>query len=354
MQPSLPNRAIEWREQCLFLLDQRHLPLTVDFLQLKTPQEAFVAIKEMVVRGAPAIGITAAYAVVLSAQQHSLSNTTDSELPSVKTLIAADIDYLTLARPTAVNLAWALARMRQVLDECTATDVAGLCLALEQAAMQMQQADVIANRRMGELGAAYIEKGSAVMTHCNAGALATAGYGTALGVIRAAHAQGKLSCVFANETRPWFQGARLTAWELQQEGITTQLLADSAAASAMQQKAIEWVIVGADRVAANGDVANKIGTYALAVLARYHGKKFMVVAPDSTIDMATSSGADIEIEERAASELTELNGTAFAAPGAAAWNPVFDVTPADLVDVLVTNRGVIEAPNRAKIKALMA
>ena len=266
MQPSLPNRAIEWREQCLFLLDQRHLPLTVDFLQLKTPQEAFVAIKEMVVRGAPAIGITAAYAVVLSAQQHSLSNTTDSELPSVKTLIAADIDYLTLARPTAVNLAWALARMRQVLDECTATDVAGLCLALEQAAMQMQQADVIANRRMGELGAAYIEKGSAVMTHCNAGALATAGYGTALGVIRAAHAQGKLSCVFANETRPWFQGARLTAWELQQEGITTQLLADSAAASAMQQKAIEWVIVGADRVAANGDVANKIGTYALSLI----------------------------------------------------------------------------------------
>jgi len=232
--------------------------------------------------------------------------------------------------------------------------VAGLCLALEQAAMQMQQADVIANRRMGELGAAYIEMGSAVMTHCNAGALATAGYGTALGVIRAAHAQGKLSCVFANETRPWFQGARLTAWELQQEGITTQLLVDSAAASAMQQKAVEWVIVGADRVAANGDVANKIGTYALAVLARYHGKKFMVVAPDSTIDMATSSGADIEIEERAASELTELNGTAFAAPGAAAWNPVFDVTPADLVDVLVTNRGVIEAPNRAKVKALMA
>lgn len=353
MQPSLPNRAIEWREQCLFLLDQRRLPLTVDFLQIKTAQEAFTAIKEMVVRGAPAIGITAAYAVVLSAQQHSVSNTADSEIQSVKRLIAADMDELALARPTAVNLAWALAAMHQVLDRYTQSDAAGLCVALEQAAVQMQQADIIANRRMGELGAAYIEKGSAVMTHCNAGALATAGYGTALGVIRTAHAQGKLSSVFANETRPWFQGARLTAWELQQEGIATQLLVDSAAASAMQQNAIEWVIVGADRVAANGDVANKIGTYALAVLARYHGKKFMVVAPDSTIDMATLSGADIEIEERAASELTELNGTAFAAPEVAAWNPVFDVTPADLIDVLVTNRGVVEAPNRAKIKALM-
>ena len=226
MQPSLPNSAIEWREQCLFLLDQRRLQLTVDFLRLKTPQEAFAAIKQMVVRGAPAIWITAAYAVVLSAQHHSVSNMTDSELQSLKTLITADIDYLALARPTAVNLAWALAHMQQIVDGCSAVDADGLCLALEQAAVQMQQADVIANRRMGELGAAYIKKGSAVMTHCNAGALATAGYGTALGVIRAAHAQGKLSCVFANETRPWFQGARITAWELQQEGITTQLLAD--------------------------------------------------------------------------------------------------------------------------------
>ena len=351
MQPSLPNRAIEWREHCLFLLDQRYLPLTVDFLKIETPQQAFAAIQNMVVRGAPAIGITAAYAVVLSAQQHSLANSENSGIEVIKRLIAADIDHIALARPTAVNLAWALAAMRKVLQQCISSD---LVSSLEQAAIEMQQADIVANQRMGELGAAYIEKGSAVMTHCNAGALATAGYGTALGVIRSAHALGKLSFVYANETRPWFQGARLTAWELQQEGITTQLIVDSAAASVMQQNAIEWVIVGADRVAANGDVANKIGTYALAVLARYHGKKFMVVAPHSTIDMMTPSGADIEIEERAGSELTELQGAAFAAPEVSAWNPVFDVTPANLIDVLVTNRGVIEAPNRAKIEALMA
>ena len=242
MQPSLPNRAIEWREQCLFLLDQRRLPLIVDFLQIKTAEEAFTAIKEMVVRGAPAIGITAAYAVVLSAQQHSVSNTADSEIQSVKRLIAADMDELALARPTAVNLAWALAAMHQVLDRYTQSDAAGLCVALEQAAVQMQQADIIANQRMGELGAAYIEKGSAVMTHCNAGALATAGYGTALGVIRTAHAQGKLSSVFANETRPWFQGARLTAWELQQEGIATQLLVGSLSVPTALQQTVMWRI----------------------------------------------------------------------------------------------------------------
>ncbi|MDS4069944.1 MAG: S-methyl-5-thioribose-1-phosphate isomerase, partial [Candidatus Competibacter sp.] len=214
--------------------------------------------------------------------------------------------------------------------------------------------DIAANRRMGELGAALLGERGAVLTHCNAGALATGGYGTALGVIRHGYAAGLIGRVYADETRPWLQGARLTAWELVRDGIPVTLLADGAAATLLRQGEVRWVIVGADRVAANGDVANKIGTYGLAVAARYHGVRFMVVAPTSTVDMRIASGAEIPIEQRAAEELLTLGGQPVAAAGAEAWNPSFDVTPAALVDALVTERGVVLAPDGAKMARLMA
>ena len=264
MNKSLPDRAIEWREQNLFLLDQRKLPSSVSFLQIDSVAKVFAAIKDMVVRGAPAIGITAAYGVVLSALAHRNLSYTDACAQ-----IEDDIAHLATARPTAVNLIWALQRMRKCLHENSPQWVD----ALENEAIAIHQEDIAANKIMGHLGATYLGQHSSVMTHCNAGALATGGYGTALGVIRAAFAERKLQQVFACETRPWLQGSRLTAWELSEQQIPVQLICDSAAATALRHQNIEWVIVGADRVAANGDVANKIGTCGLAILARHLGKK---------------------------------------------------------------------------------
>ena len=309
--------------------------------------EVAQAIREMVVRGAPAIGVAAAYGVMLAARRrYAESQATWRET------IEADLDRLASARPTAVNLGWALARMRRAIDGVAAgADPEPVLL---EAARALHAEDVAANRRMGEHGAALIESRCEVLTHCNAGALATAGYGTALGVIRAAHAAGRIAHVFAGETRPWLQGARLTAWELVEAGIPVSLIADGAATWTMRQGRVRWVIVGADRVAANGDVANKIGTYALAVSARHHGVRFMVVAPTSTIDPGCASGADIPIESRGPDELLAHAGHRVAPDGAGAWNPVFDVTPADLVDVLVTERGVVERPSRDRIAALLA
>jgi len=255
---------------------------------------------------------------------------------------------LTKSRPTAVNLGWAVDRMRARLERVQGDPVAPL---LEEASAIFRE-DLQANRRMGELGAALIDSDSGVLTHCNAGALATAGYGTALGVIRSAFQLGKVKHVYADETRPWLQGARLTAWELIQDRIPVSLIADSAATYAMAQGKVQWVIVGADRVAANGDVANKIGTCGLAVSARHHGVAFMVVAPTSTIDRNCPGGASIPIENRSGEELFSLAGVRVAANGAQAWNPVFDVTPAALVDVLVTEKGVVRQPDAAKIAAL--
>ena len=346
MDKSLPDRAIEWRHPTLILLDQRLLPERVEFLQIKSVAATYHAIQAMVVRGAPAIGISAAFGVVLSALSHRSKNNRQA-----KSAIEADIEYLASARPTAVNLSWALRRMRTCLNEHNAQDRTA---ALEHAALAIHQEDIAANKIMGRLGAEYIQAPGNVMTHCNAGALATGGYGTALGVIRAAFSQGKVQTVFANETRPWWQGSRLTAWELQQAQIPVQLLCDSAAASALCQHNIEWVIVGADRVAANGDVANKIGTYGLAVLARHLGKKFMVVAPGSSIDLSSPSGAQINIEQRGAHEITRVGQKMLAARGVKAWNPVFDITPAGLIDVLVTELGVVEKPDATRIAQLFA
>lgn len=343
MNKSLPNRAIEWRDGQLILLDQRLLPSTVEFLHIDSVVGTFDAIKDMVVRGAPAIGVTAAYGVVLSALANHLL-----DKPSAKQQIEIDIAKLGKARPTAVNLAWALQRMSHCLNS-NSNDWLG---SLETEAIAIHEEDIAANKVMGELGASYIDEQSTVMTHCNAGALATGGYGTALGVIRSAFAQGKLQKVFANETRPWFQGSRLTAWELEQEQIPVNLICDSAAASALRAHHVDWIIVGADRVAANGDVANKIGTYSLAILAKHMGKKFMVVAPTSTIDLNSVHGEDIEIEERGSLEVTHVGEKVMATEGANVWNPVFDITPAELVDVLITERGAVENPSTSKIAQL--
>ncbi|MDW3095278.1 MAG: S-methyl-5-thioribose-1-phosphate isomerase [Gammaproteobacteria bacterium] len=345
MDKSLPNRAIEWRDRQLILLDQRLLPSTVEFLHINSVPATFDAIKDMVVRGAPAIGVTAAYGVVLSALKHQ-----SLDEYNARQNIQMDMVTLAKARPTAVNLAWALQRMQTCLHAHRNDWLASL----EREAITIHKEDIAANKTMGELGASYIDTNSKVMTHCNAGALATGGYGTALGVIRSAFTQGKLQTVFANETRPWFQGSRLTAWELEQENIPVNLICDSAAASALRAHNINWIIVGADRIAANGDVANKIGTYGLAVLAKHLGKKFMVVAPTSTIDLGSTCGEDIKIEERESHEVTHVGKKIIATEAADVWNPVFDVTPAELIDVLITERGAVEKPSVSKIAQLFA
>lgn len=338
-------RPIVWQDDHLELLDQRILPGEYQFIRYTEVRAVADAIRDMVVRGAPAIGITAAYGIVLAARQRYAENA-DNWLSAMQ----EDFDTLATSRPTAVNLFWAIERMKQ----CCADIKGDPEPRLLQEAHAILEEDIAANHRMGELGASLIESGSGVLTHCNAGALATGGYGTALGVIRSAWAQGKITQVHADETRPWMQGARLTAWELLQDGIPVELNTDGAAAWLMQQGKVQWVIVGSDRIAANGDVANKIGTYNLAVLAKYHGVKFMVAAPTSTIDMSVASGEDIPIESRDTSEILALGGQRLAAEGAEAWNPVFDVTPAELVDAIVTEKGIIEKPDQDKINQLMS
>jgi methylthioribose-1-phosphate isomerase len=336
-------QAIKWTGTTLQLLDQRRLPHAEIYLDFTDAPAVAVAIRDMVVRGAPAIGITAAYAVVLSAQQHRTA-----EADNWRGLLRQDIEQLAAARPTAVNLVWALQRMQQCLAAAGDDPVSAL---LEEA-KGIHRVDIDANVRMGGHGANLIYKGDSVLTYCNTGSLATGGYGTALGVVRSAWAEGKLNRVYAGETRPWLQGARLTAWELTRDDIPVTLITDNAAAFLMQQQQVQWVITGADRVAANGDVINKIGTYQLAVACRHHGVKMMVVAPRSTVDLDMPDGQQVTIEQRAESEVLELAGQRIAALGAHAWNPAFDVTPAELVDYLVTESGVIESPDRTKLAAL--
>nr|MBV6630392.1 S-methyl-5-thioribose-1-phosphate isomerase [Oceanococcus sp. HetDA_MAG_MS8] len=321
---------LQWQDEALLILDQRLLPQDTHWIRCVRMVDAVQTIANMAVRGAPAIGLTGAYALAL-ARREGLE-------------LAAAARTIKAARPTAVHLAWAVdAAMAAVPDG----DPAQL-LALAQA---MQAEDAQLNQRMAEHGAALLPPGGIVITHCNTGALATGGWGTALGVIRTAHAQGRVREVIVDETRPWLQGARLTAWELAQEGIPHRLIADGAAAWAMRQLRPSWVIVGADRIAANGDAANKIGTFSLAVLARSLGVKMMVVAPLATIDWGLAYGHGIPIEERSASELTSLRGQPLAPAQTPAWNPVFDVTPAHLIDALVTEAGVVLQPDARKLAA---
>jgi len=337
-------KAVIWDDGAVRLLDQRLLPHQQRYVACRDVAAVADGIRDMVVRGAPAIGVAAAYGVAIATAARYAENP-----DGWREVVEADLTLLAESRPTAVNLFWAIERMRALI----ATLESDPREAVVAEACRIDAEDVAANRRMGELGAALIEQRCAVMTHCNAGALATAGYGTALGVIRAAHAAGKVSQVYADETRPWMQGSRLTAWELLQDGIAVTLLADGAGAHLMKQGEVKWLIVGSDRIAANGDVANKIGTYHAAISARYHGVKLMVVAPTSTIDMALATGEQIPIEARDEQELLAFGDRQVAAEGARAWNPVFDVTPATLVDAIVTERGVVQQPDSDKMAALM-
>jgi methylthioribose-1-phosphate isomerase len=303
----------------------------------------------MLVRGAPAIGISAAYGFVLGARARLAAG------GEWRQALEQDFALLAAARPTAVNLLWALKRMRDRLQRELSDDA--VLAVLESEAVSIHMSDREANLTMAQFGVELIRKHQGnpqnFLTHCNAGALATGGFGTALGVIRAAHMDGLVERVYAGETRPWLQGSRLTAWELSQDNIPVTLIADSAAAHLMKERGISWVIVGADRIAANGDVINKIGTYQLAVNAMHHGVRFMVVAPSSTIDMASETGDEAELEERPGSELLEVGGRPVGAP-VEVFNPVFDVTPADLVDAIVTEKGVIERPDAEKMALLMS
>ncbi|MBE2210115.1 MAG: S-methyl-5-thioribose-1-phosphate isomerase [Xanthomonadaceae bacterium] len=336
-------RPIRWTGDALELLDQRKLPFDTEYVRAESSDAVADAIHALIVRGAPAIGIAAAWGVVLAARDVDA----DDGASALAKLEPA-MQHLNATRPTAVNLAWALARMRDAVRRA-GTDWRE---ALAREARNIETEDLAANRTMGEMGAALITPGSGVLTHCNTGSLATAGFGTALGVIRAGVAEERIARVFAGETRPWNQGARLTVWELQQDGIDATLVADAAASHLMKSGAVQWVVVGADRICANGDTANKIGTYQLAIAARHHGVKFMVVAPSSTVDMATASGDLIEIEERDPAELLSHRGERTVAEGITAWNPVFDVTPHALIDAIVTERGVVEHPDAAAMQVM--
>lgn len=317
-------RAMEWREGTLRMLDQRRLPLAETWLELTHWQEVASAIRDMAVRGAPAIGVAAAYGMALAAAQG------DDREQARRGLAAS--------RPTAVNLFWALDRMDAVQPWTFEA-------ALEEA-RRIESEDLACNEAIGRHGAALAPTGGRVLTICNTGSLATAGHGTALGIIRTAFARDPRLFVYSCETRPRQQGLRLTAWELMKDGIPFASIADGAAASLMRAGKIDWVVAGADRIAANGDTANKIGTYALAVLAAHHGVPFVVAAPSSTLDPSLPDGDAIPIEERAAEELTEVEGVRIAPEGCPVYNPAFDVTPGTLIEAIVTERGVHRAPYR--------
>ena len=341
--------TLRWRDDRFELLDQRALPAQCLYLSLDSAQAVADAIRSMVVRGAPAIGCTAAYGVALEARRlrHATRKAFDVGIERAFGTLAA-------SRPTAANLFWALDRMRTRLDAAQHGSAAEIAAALLDAAHAIRAEDIRLNRMMGVHGSALLEDGARVLTHCNAGALATAGHGTALGMIRSAVQSGKRISVIVDETRPFLQGARLTAWELQQDDIPVTLIADSAAGFLMSRSDVDAVVVGADRVAANGDIANKIGTYSLAVLAQRHAVPFYVVCPLSTIDRTIASGADIPIEERSADEITGYGSMRWAPPEIGVRNPVFDVTPAELVTALITEKGVTMAPDRRKIGQLFA
>ena len=319
----------------IVLLEQRALPERLDYRRFSTPAEAAGAIKDMVVRGAPAIGITAAYALV---QQARAEGGDAARFTQAMTAAGA---LLNAARPTAVNLAWAIARMNARALEVAAMTPAERARALLDEADAIHREDALACRKMGELGAADVPEGATILTHCNAGALATGAYGTALGVIRAAYEAGKNIRVLADETRPYLQGARLTAWELHADGIPVEVITDNMAGHFFQRGEIDFVVVGSDRIAANGDVANKIGTYSVAVLADAHHVPFTVAAPWSTVDLETPDGAAIPIEQRSREEVARVGDKILVADGIPCRHPAFDVTPARLVDAIYTERGVL-------------
>src|SRR5437868_6220957 len=332
-------KTLEWTDAGVRFIDQTRLPTEETYLTCRTYREVAVAIRDMIVRGAPAIGVAAAMGIALGVRDSKAKNQIElrPEFNEICNTLAA-------TRPTAVNLFWAIRRMRDRCEQLSSASVQELKQALIYEAQHMYLADIAACESMGRHGAALMPASGGVLTHCNAGALATCGYGTALGVIRAAVESGKKIHVFADETRPFLQGSRLTAWELTKDGIPTTVISDNMAGAVMKQGKINAVIVGADRIAANGDVANKIGTYTVAVLANEHAIPFYVAAPWSTVDLATATGEQIPIEQRAAREVTHLAGKQIAPDGVAVENPAFDVTPSKYVAAIITERGVARAP----------
>src|SRR5512140_3063693 len=341
-------QTLEWTDQGVRFIDQTKLPTEETYVNCKTYQEVADVIRNMVVRGAPAIGVSAAMGIALGVKNSKAENAGD-----LKREFDQICDVIGKTRPTAVNLFWAIKRMQQKFETLRVRPVEQIRKALIEEAQRMHAEDIAINQAMGKHGAALMPASGGVLTHCNAGALATCGYGTALGVIRSAIGSGKKLHVFADETRPFLQGSRLTAWELMKDGIPTTLIADNMAGAMMRQGKIKAVIVGADRIAANGDVANKIGTYSVAVLAKEHGIPFYVAAPFSTVDMETPDGSKIPIEQRSAREVTHLGGKQIAPDNCKVENPAFDVTPAKYITAIITERGVAKAPFGESLRALL-
>ncbi len=334
--------TIEWTPEGVVMIDQTRLPQEVAFVTCRNYVQVADAIRNMIIRGAPAIGVAAAMGVALGALQ---SENLERDLPLI-------CDTLAKTRPTAVNLFWAIERMKKIYAEASGADPETIRSRLVEEARTIREEDLAINEQIGHYGAPLVPDGKTVLTHCNAGALATAGFGTALGVVRAAVREGKKIDVFADETRPFLQGARLTAWELQRDGIQTTLITDNMAGHFLRSGRIGCVVVGADRIAANGDVANKVGTYGLAVLAKENNVPFYVAAPISTLDLTLPSGDAIPIEERAGREVTHIQGVPIAPEGIAVANPAFDVTPNRYVSAIITERGVARAPYRESLSQL--
>src|SRR3954463_8016175 len=340
-------RTLEWTSQGVRFIDQTRLPMEEVFVTCGTYQEVATAIRDMIVRGAPAIGVAAAMGIALG-----VKHSTAPDVASLRNEFGQICRTLGETRPTAVNLFWAIRRMQQTFEAAAPHGVHPVKITLVDEAQKMLVEDIAANEAMGRHGATLMPSSGGGLTHCNAGALATCGYGTALGVIRSAVDAGKKLHVFADETRPFLQGSRLTAWELMKDGIPTTVISDSMAGAIMRQGKIGAVIVGADRIAANGDVANKIGTYTVAVLAKEHGIPFYVAAPISTVDLETPDGSKIPIEQRNRAEVTHIAGKAITPAGVQIENPAFDVTPAKLVTAIVTERGIARAPYGGSLRRL--
>lgn len=342
---SIPT--IRWENGVLSIIDQTLLPMTMKHITLETVENVWEAIRSLRVRGAPAIGVAAALGVIVGAGQLNTDN-----LDEFITGVKKTIEYIATSRPTAVNLFWALARMRGVMQLYAGNSVSDLRQLLLDEALRIMNEDKTTCRNIGKHGAALVPDGATILTHCNAGALATVDYGTALGVIYAAHETGKNIAVYADETRPLLQGSRLTAWELMHAGVPVTLICDNMAAKVMYEKKIDLVIVGADRIAANGDTANKIGTYMVALAAQAHNIPFYVAAPSSTFDLTLPCGDQIPIEERAPQEVTHGMGKQTAPEGIAVYSPAFDVTPASLISAFITEQGVIYPPFEQTLKTL--
>jgi len=343
--------TIEMQADAVVMIDQRKLPAQEVYVHCKTANEVARAIKTMVIRGAPAIGVAAAMGIALGMRRSTVQGTKQFAIDFTRLC-----EVMAETRPTAVNLFWAIERMKRAFSSAVLAgqSVDELKVQLDREAQAIHDDDLASCRAMGQCGAEVVPEHARILTHCNAGALATAGYGTALGVIRAAAAQGKVQKVFADETRPFLQGARLTAWELVRDHIPTTVITDSMAGPLMRDGQIDLVVVGADRIAANGDFANKIGTYTVATMAKAHGVPFYVAAPLSTIDMKTPNGQAIPIEQRNAREVTHLGAMQLTPEGASVWNPSFDVTPHALVAGIITERGILRAPYSESLRALFA